>query len=127
MAEPRLAVAADFPFYRFDWQTAIYVLCDPDGTPRYVSQSWHPQGRLKQHLDDARHASRYPPKTLTAKERWLVGLLAEGQMPALKILETVPYRKGHAFEKRWVDWFISEGHDLTNGLYKRCRREGGIK
>ena len=63
----------------------VYGLKDPEtGEIRYVGKSPNPKNRYKEHVAEARTASR------TEKQRWIAGLLARSLHPSLVILATAP-------------------------------------
>ncbi len=105
----------------------IYALCDPDGTPRYVGQTYYPQLRFETHLSEGKMIQKLGlgPDYGSHKERWLYGLLVAGKQPILKWLEIVPIERANKFERRWIAWFESEGHELVNrwAAVKRKQKE----
>jgi len=60
----------------------IYSLSDPDtGDVRYIGKARSAANRLKTHIRDSRRRK-------TPLYEWLTGLLAQGKIPALRVLET---------------------------------------
>ena len=89
--------------------TFIYVLVDPrDNQARYVGKSNRPKRRFQSHLwaftlaDDS------------YKNFWLKGLLAEGLVPKLLILEKVSRAKWKEAEVFYINHLREQGHSLTN-------------
>lgn len=63
--------------------TEIYGLYDPTTNElRYVGKANNSQSRLSRHLNEAKHLNR--PICL-----WIRGLLADGKVPIVRVLETV--------------------------------------
>lgn len=88
---------------------AIYVLCDPDGTPRYVGKTNRPRQRLWSHLSMAK--SR-PWQSVGAA--WIKSLLDEGRRPVMQLLEIVPEADAGIREYEWIRDLLLDGHPLTN-------------
>jgi hypothetical protein len=76
---------------------SIYVLADPDGTPRYVGRSMHMKARLACHLGggSARRVSD-----------WVECLQNQGLEPRVIILEVCPAREGRRKETRYIRRFL---------------------
>jgi hypothetical protein len=88
----------------------IYGLRHPDGGDvRYVGRTRDPKQRLKFHWTDRRYSNR-----LQKKADWLRSLDSEGCRPVIEVLDEVSAATCHADEQAWIDWLLSEGHDLTN-------------
>ncbi len=86
--------------------TFIYGLkCPVAECIRYVGKSNNPQRRFRDHLRD---------KQDTHKSRWIHGLQAQGMIPALIILEEVPYEQWEHYECLWIQVFHDQGCLLTN-------------
>lgn len=94
----------------------IYVLCDPDGTPRYVGASYHPQFRYYQHCEQAVKRRDEPRATgeTNAKEAWLIELIDSGQKPVLKLIDSATETTARDVEADWIVRFRAEGKPLTN-------------
>jgi hypothetical protein len=85
---------------------AIYLLSDPDGTPRYIGRTSSPRARLQGHLSGREKAS--------AKQDWIEALKASGQRPVMTMLAMVPAPDAGLAELIWMGKFASEGHPLVN-------------
>ena len=87
----------------------IYVLVDPrDGAVRYVGLTVDPKSRLRHHMTTAR-------QQVTRKERWLWELKSHDLVPVMRVLETVDIDVAREVETRWIEHYLDEGADLTNG------------
>lgn len=74
----------------------IYGLFDPDsGQIRYIGKANNAAKRLKSHLWDARHNKR--PIC-----NWIRGLVAQGKLPRLEVLEIVDRASWQVAEKRVI-------------------------
>ncbi len=85
----------------------IYALLHPDtGKAHYVGKSKHPVKRLEEHTKCAALALR----------SWIEELEADGQLPALAILEAVGDEPDawRPAENRWIGRLRDAGHPLTN-------------
>lgn len=92
---------------------AIYCLCDPEGQPRYVGATFYPKDRLSQHLRGARN-TQAAGGVPTSKERWLIELDARGQSPVLRVLEFSHRSKAASLERRWIAFFLRQGHNVQS-------------
>lgn len=94
---------------RADGSTAIYALCEEDGSPRYVGKTvYYLHVRHKAHLRDARKA-RLPV------HRWLHKRVQGGHRAVIRLLEYVPAGQDwEAAERRWIAAYRADGCDLLN-------------
>jgi len=90
--------------------TAIYALCEPDHTPRYVGKTVrYLHERHKQHIYEAQKRRRLPV------HRWLSKRIAEEKHLVIKLLEYVPAGENWAArETAWINQLRGEGFDLLN-------------
>lgn len=91
-------------------ETAIYALCEHDGTPRYVGKTVnYIIDRLRAHLRAARRGSRLPV------HRWLARREREERGIVLRLLEYVP-RSGDwvARERHWIAEYRAQQYPLLN-------------
>ena len=93
--------------------TFIYALIDPTTKQiRYVGKSDDPHGRLVSHLQE---------RGIAEKNQWLKGILSEGQIPEVCILEEVPLRPPYLWQERerwWIAQWHKKGAQLTNRVYR---------
>jgi hypothetical protein len=70
---------------------AVYALIDPrePETVRYVGLTVDPEQRLRQHIEVAKGSTWGAKTRIVAMGDWIVGLLAAGVLPELRILEVV--------------------------------------
>lgn len=90
---------------------SIYCLTDPrDGSIRYVGKTIQPLPlRLQQHV--------YPAKVGKhnhSKARWIRGLIDDGVLPTIKLLDRVPCEQWREAESRWAQTMRNAGCRLTN-------------
>lgn len=105
----------------------VYSLRAPgDNAIRYVGLAYCLRTRWQMHMCAARRAERLG-KT-TALNRWVLGLLANGQRPVLERLEVVHlFGDRHAGERRereWIRRLEKRGEPLLNVAHMRCAIEG---
>jgi len=93
-----------------DRVTAIYALCEPDDTPRYVGKTVrYLHERHKQHIRDAQKHRRLPV------HRWLSKRIEQRATLVIRLLEYVPPGDDWAArERHWIDSLRSEGKPLLN-------------
>lgn len=100
----------------------IYDLSDPrTGYVRYVGKSVRPKERLATHIREARSGSKIHSR------RWIAGLLAEGLVPILSILEEVDDASANEAEMFWIASFKLAGFDLTNKTFGGDGQPSGYK
>lgn len=94
---------------RADGSTAIYALCEEDGSPRYVGKTdYYLHVRHKAHL-------RAAGKARLPVHRWLCKRVAAGRRSVIRLLEYVPAGGDWAAaERRWVAAYRADGCDLLN-------------
>jgi hypothetical protein len=84
----------------------IYVLIDPrDDAVRYVGKANDPKVRLDRHLRDKRD---------THKQRWINVLKSLELKPIMQVIEEVPYDLWAERECYWIEYYRSQGCNLTN-------------
>jgi len=90
--------------------TAIYALCEPDHTPRYVGKTVrYLHERHKQHIWDAQKRMRLPV------HRWIAKRIGQEARLVIKLIEYVsPGADWAAREKYWIKSYREAGHDLLN-------------
>lgn len=87
----------------------IYALTDPrTGDVRYVGKAANPKLRLRGHL------RKQEIQANTHKARWLRTLLADGLLPSIVVLESVPADGWQEHEQRWIAYYRALGANLTN-------------
>lgn len=93
-----------------DRVTAIYALCEPDMTPRYVGKTVrYLHERHKSHIRDARRNPRLPV------HRWLAKRVRENQRLVISLIEYVPPSADWAArERHWINEYRAQGFDLLN-------------
>lgn len=92
-----------------DNTTFIYALIDPvTGFLRYVGKADKPAHRLTGHLFHAKRGE------LTRKARWIKGLLYQGLLPEMFILEAVPIEGWQEAERFWIAYLRAIGCPLVN-------------
>ena len=65
--------------------THVYHRVDPrDRVVRYVGKTGTPKSRLKEHIRESQERQN------TAKKRWIHGLLADGLLPVMVIVDSYP-------------------------------------
>ncbi len=94
--------------------TAIYALCDPDYTPRYVGKTVrYLHERHKAHIATARRNPRLPV------HRWMRKRIDAGQPLVIWLLEYVAPEADCAERERfWIERYRAKGYpmlNLTNG------------
>lgn len=94
---------------RKDNSTAIYALCEDDGSPRYVGKTdYYLHVRHKGHLRDADKA-RLPV------HRWIRKRIESGSRSVIRLLEYVPAGGDWAAaERRWIAEYRERGCNLLN-------------
>lgn len=95
---------------RADASTAIYALCEEDGTPRYVGKTdYYLHVRHKAHISDSRRSPRLPV------HRWLAKRAGQGKRLAIRLIEYVPAGGDWAArERHWIAQYREQGADLLN-------------
>ena len=90
--------------------TAIYALCDPDFSPRYVGKTVrHLHERHKAHIASAERNPRLPV------HRWLRKRMDQGQSLVIWLLEYVaPEADWAARERYWINRFRDRGDHILN-------------
>lgn len=90
--------------------TAIYALCDPDFSPRYVGKTVrHLHERHKAHIREATRNPRLPV------HRWMRKRMDAGHRLVIWLLEYVAADADWAARERyWIARFRSRGDDLLN-------------
>jgi hypothetical protein len=87
------------------------VLCEPDGeTVRYVGKTVDPKERYHYHTNASvlRHER-------THKANWIKSLIAKGEKPVMKIIETISFDGDwEEAERRWIVFYREQGARLTN-------------
>lgn len=86
----------------------VYALSDPDGTPRYVGQTTRLVDRLARHW-----ANRLHPEKL-GNRRYAEWITSLDEKPVVTVLEVVSHEERLNAEARWIQQFLSQGHDLVN-------------
>jgi hypothetical protein len=92
--------------------TLIYALCDPrDDSVRYIGKTIHPLHlRFAAHMRAGRRAGRRKPV-----HNWINGLLAIGQRPYIRCIQTVPCEwDWQAAERFWIAAARRTGYSLMN-------------
>ena len=94
---------------RTDGSTAIYALCEEDGSPRYVGKTdYYLHVRHKAHI-------RAAARPRLPVHRWLRKRVAGGHRAVIRLLEYVPAGADWAAaERRWIAAYRSQGCDLLN-------------
>lgn len=90
---------------------AIYALCDPNGTIRYIGKAKNPEKRFKQHVREALK-SRGINKH---KESWIRQLYANGNAVTLRVLEWCLESDWQQAECQWIDRHKSTLTNQTPG------------
>ena len=90
--------------------TAIYALCDPDNSPRYVGKTVrYLHERHKAHIGTAKRNPRLPV------HRWIRKRMDAGQPLVIWLLEYVAADADWAARERyWITHFRERGDDLLN-------------
>ena len=84
----------------------IYGLVDPtDNQVYYIGQSTRPGNRLEGHIYE---------KTNTDKGKWLAGLLQDGVIPEVRILEETDSDNALCAENKWIKYGLDNGWPLQN-------------
>lgn len=113
LSNPTYHTVADIKALRPSSVTVIYALCDPDTHQiRYVGKSVRLYKRLCAHVSRSR-----TKVTKCHSSCWIRGLLDQGKLPVISILETIPVEVSDSWEDRetyWISRLRAEGHDLTN-------------
>ena len=96
--------------HKADRITAIYALCEPDHTPRYVGKTVrYLHERHKQHIYDAQKRRRLPV------HRWLAKRIEQRAALVIRLLEYVPPGEDWAArERHWIESFRNAGNPLLN-------------
>lgn len=94
---------------RTDGSTAIYALCEEDGSPRYVGKTdYYLHVRHKAHL-------RAAAKARLPVHKWLRKRVSAGRRAVIRLLEYVPAGGDWAgAERRWIAAYREGGRDLLN-------------
>ncbi len=89
--------------------TAIYALCEPDYTPRYVGKTVrYLHERHKAHIASAR-------KPRLPVHRWIAKRVAAGDRLVIRLIEYVqPGDDWAARERHWIADYRARGHALLN-------------
>jgi len=91
---------------------AVYALFDPRDPEvvRYVGLTCDPPQRLTEHIDGAK-GSRWGSEN-AAKNAWIAGLLADGVLPEMRILEVISgtdwievKAEGSSRETYWISFY----------------------
>jgi hypothetical protein len=90
---------------------AIYALCDPDGTIRYIGKAKNPQKRLKQHIRESLK-SRGINKH---KEAWIRQVHGSGNSVTMRVLEWCSESNWQQAECQWIDRHKSTLTNQTPG------------
>jgi len=91
--------------------TFIYGLFDPrDYRLRYIGKADNPEFRLLAHVRESMDMVGRNP----IKETWISGLLTEGLMPSVEILEEVPVSQWQQVEQAWIKEAREKGLNLVN-------------
>jgi hypothetical protein len=87
----------------------IYDLSDPRTSEvRYIGKSVNPKERLATHIRDARRG------VVVHCKRWIDGLLQQGLLPVLGIIEKTTKENANEAECYWIACFRFMGANLTN-------------
>src|SRR5258707_14614414 len=90
----------------------IYKLYDPrTDITGYLGITIDPNERYKQHLSMVDGNWQ--------KNAWIIGMLAEGVKPGMRIREVIENDDERAFlqEKYWIRFYLDQGINLTNIEY----------
>lgn len=88
--------------------TYIYALVDPrDNAVRYIGKANNPRRRLREHINRPEDSH---------KGRWINIILGLNIKPSMIILEEVSYENWQVREIYWIEFYRSQGHNLTNIL-----------
>lgn len=100
----------------------IYTLSDPNtGLVRYVGQAVDVKKRFDLHLHYAKKGCKR-----THKEKWIAGLLADGQLPIVETIWTGPYEETNDHEQRIIALYKAVGARLTNGTFGGSTTRGRV-
>ena len=98
-------------------EVTVYVITDDDGNPKYVGQTVDVNKRLREHW-----SARY-----RGSSEWAGWLTSRDTPPPIVPLEVVPSGEHFAAEKKWMQHFIGQGHDLLNPELLDCSKGSGAK
>lgn len=93
----------------------IYALCDisePEHI-RYVGATRDLTSRMTGHMADRHHGS--------SKGNWVKSVVDSGGQIGMMLVERVDVRIGEHAEKYWINWFLQNGHELTNSMVSSAR------
>ena len=98
---------------------AIYALTDPrDAFIRYVGISNNAYRRFREHVQH--------PYSPSHKDEWINGLLEQGMLPGLVILETVQGEHvAREREEYWINFYGPAGRLLNWNLNEKLRNSDG--
>lgn len=89
--------------------TKIYALCETNGAVRYIGKTHQTlKHRLCGHLDEARKGAK------NQRCQWVRMMLKWNKKPRIKLIATVE-GDGNETERQWINFFLNEGFNLTNG------------
>lgn len=90
--------------------TAIYALCEPDNTPRYVGKTVrYLHERHKAHIREAKRRPRLPV------HHWIAKRIVQKDWLVIRLLEYVrPGADWAARERFWITKYREQGHNLLN-------------
>lgn len=89
--------------------TFIYVLkCPITGQIRYVGKSDDITKRLRTHLALRQKCHRFD---------WIQSLVKRGLKPVIEKIDEVPKEEWPSWEAAYIQFFLDEGCDLTNGTF----------
>lgn len=87
-------------------KTYIYTLADPiTGLVRYVGKANNIADRYKTHFR----------KEKTKKSHWIQSLVKNGLKPVIEELDCVDESDWSFWEQYWIQFFVGNGFNLTNG------------
>ena len=99
-------------YFKEEYQRKAYIyglVCPVSNRVRYIGKSVNPYGRLKTHINDAKHSN------LTDKKgKWIKKLLSSNERPSLVILAEVLEEEYQSAECDFIELFSEYSEDLTN-------------
>jgi len=88
---------------------SVYVLQDENNRIRYVGITIHPLSvRLSQHICEAKKGGN------NNKSRWIRGMMGEGHLPKIQLIEVVDNSVMGRKEREWIFYFRRLGLCLEN-------------
>ena len=90
--------------------TNIYSLSDPNtGEIRYIGKTYNKlRKRLYAHINECKSDNK------SHKISWIKGLLSNGEIPVISIIDIVPTDDWQFWEQYWIEQFKQWGFNLTN-------------